>query len=113
MNVQDSIIGALAGVSRIAGCLMFALAPTRQWFYSAPLFNIFSFTGLTAIRSIATKSVPTEEVGEFSYSSMKKILVSINKIFDALLFNYLLFSQAECTYRRHGIVGSINIHAGF
>ncbi|XP_037873666.1 proton-coupled folate transporter isoform X2 [Bombyx mori] len=66
MNVQDSIIGALAGVSRIAGCLMFALAPTRQWFYSAPLFNIFSFTGLTAIRSIATKSVPTEEVAKLS-----------------------------------------------
>ncbi|XP_041984969.1 uncharacterized protein LOC121737367 isoform X2 [Aricia agestis] len=65
-NVQDSMIGALAGVSRIAGCLVFAFSPTRQWFYSAPLFNIFSHTGLTAVRSIATKSVPVEEVAKLS-----------------------------------------------
>ncbi|KAJ0174132.1 hypothetical protein K1T71_010278 [Dendrolimus kikuchii] len=64
--VQDSAIGALAGASRIAGCFMFAFSPNREWFYSAPLFNIFSHTGLTAVRSIATKSVPTEEVAKLS-----------------------------------------------
>ncbi|XP_023937035.1 uncharacterized protein LOC112045177 [Bicyclus anynana] len=65
-NVQDSVIGCLAGVSRIAGCLVFALSPNRTWFYTAPLFNIFSHTGLTAVRSIATKSVPVEEVAKLS-----------------------------------------------
>ncbi|XP_072942586.1 lysosomal proton-coupled steroid conjugate and bile acid symporter SLC46A3-like isoform X2 [Epargyreus clarus] len=61
LNVHDSVIGVLAGVSRIAACFVFAFAPNRIWFYSAPIFNIFSHTGLTAIRSIATKTVPTEE----------------------------------------------------
>lgn len=62
--MQDSAIGGLAGLSRIAASFMFAFAPTRQWFYAAPVLNIFSHTGLTAVRSIATKSVPTEEVGK-------------------------------------------------
>ncbi|XP_050352810.1 uncharacterized protein LOC126775092 [Nymphalis io] len=66
LHMQDSVIGGIAGVSRIAGCLVFALAPTRAWFYSAPLFNIFSHTGLTAVRSIATKSVAAEEVAKLS-----------------------------------------------
>lgn len=65
-NVEDSAIGVLAGVSRIAGCLMFALSPNRTWFYTAPVLNIFSHTGLTAVRSIATKVVPTEEVAKLS-----------------------------------------------
>ncbi|XP_039759477.1 uncharacterized protein LOC120633350 [Pararge aegeria] len=65
-HVQDSMIGCLAAVSRIAGCLAFALSPTRTWFYTAPLFNIFSHTGLTAVRSIATKSVAVEEVAKLS-----------------------------------------------
>lgn len=64
LSVQDSAIGALAGASRIASCFMFAFAPTRPWYYSAPLLNIFSHTGLTAVRSLATKSVPTEEIGK-------------------------------------------------
>lgn len=66
LNVQDSAIGALAATSRIASCFMFAFAPTRPWYYSAPILNIFSHTGLTAIRSIATKSVPTEEVAKLN-----------------------------------------------
>nr|QHN70669.1 MFS transporter 1 [Limenitis arthemis astyanax] len=66
LHVQDSVIGGIAGSSRIFGSLVFALAPTRPWFYSAPLFNIFSHTGLTAVRSIATKSVPLEEVAKLS-----------------------------------------------
>ncbi|CAK1584520.1 unnamed protein product [Parnassius mnemosyne] len=66
LDVQDSIIGILAGVSRIASCMVFAFAPNRNWYYSAPLFNIFSHTGLTAIRAIATKSVPTEEIAKLS-----------------------------------------------
>ncbi|CAK1551445.1 unnamed protein product [Leptosia nina] len=65
-NVQDSVIGGLAGVSRIASCFVFAFAPTRQWYYAAPLFNIFSSSGLTAVRSIATKTVPNEEVAKLS-----------------------------------------------
>ncbi|RVE52732.1 hypothetical protein evm_002605 [Chilo suppressalis] len=65
-QAQDSAIGGLAGVSRIAACFVFAFASSRSWYYSAPVFNIFSHTGLTAVRSIATKSVPTEEVAKLS-----------------------------------------------
>ncbi|VVC98019.1 unnamed protein product [Leptidea sinapis] len=65
-RVEDSIIGALAAVSRIAACFVFAFAPSRTWYYLAPVFNIFSHTGLTAVRSIATKSVSTKEVAKLS-----------------------------------------------
>ncbi|CAG9795761.1 unnamed protein product [Diatraea saccharalis] len=64
LRVQDSAIGIVAGVSRIAACFVFTFAPSRPWYYSAPIFNIFSHTGLTAVRSIATKCVPTEEVAK-------------------------------------------------
>lgn len=63
-EVQDSVIGGLASVSRIASCFVFAFAPTRHWYYAAPVFNIFSSSGLTAVRSIATKTVPNQEVGQ-------------------------------------------------
>lgn len=66
LRVEDSAIGILAGTSRIASCFAFAFAPTREWFYAAPLFNIFSHTGLTAVRSIATKVVPLDEVAKLS-----------------------------------------------
>ncbi|CAG5049224.1 unnamed protein product [Parnassius apollo] len=55
LDVQDSIIGVLAGVSRIAACMVFAFAPNRE-----------CHTALTAVRTIATKSVPTEEVAKLS-----------------------------------------------
>lgn len=81
--MQDSAIGGLAGVSRIAACFVFAFAPSRPWYYSAPLFNIFSHTGLTAVRSIATKSVPSEEIGK------------IKNIYIAYLFVYFPATQNE------------------
>lgn len=64
LHVQDCIIGGMAGISRIAGCLVLGLASTRLWFYSAPLFNILSPTGLTAVRSLASKVVDVEEIGK-------------------------------------------------
>ncbi|XP_011559919.3 proton-coupled folate transporter [Plutella xylostella] len=66
LRVEDSAIGGLAGVSRIASCFVIAFAPNRDWFYSAPVFNIFSSTGLAAVRSIATKAVPTKEIAKLS-----------------------------------------------
>lgn len=106
LHVQDSAIGALAGVSRIAGCLVFAFAPTRSWFYSAPLFNIFSHTGLTAVRSIATKSVPVEEVGEYTifnkevrfWIASKKKIQPIGSIKTKVyLVNLLIISRTNCS----------------
>ncbi|CAG4947136.1 unnamed protein product [Colias eurytheme] len=65
-EVQDSVIGVLAGLSRIAACFVLTFAPTRNWYYLAPVFNIFSSSGLTAVRSLATKSVPSEDVAKLS-----------------------------------------------
>ncbi|CAH0713369.1 unnamed protein product, partial [Brenthis ino] len=78
LDVQDSIIGGMAGISRIAGCLVLSLAPNRMWYYSAPIFNIFSHTGLTAVRSIATKIVPVEEIAKLN--SVMGVMESIAPI---------------------------------
>lgn len=67
LKIEDSAIGSLAGTSRIASCFVLAFAPTRQWFYSATIVNVFSHTGLTAVRSITTKVVPVDEVGKIFF----------------------------------------------
>ncbi|KAI5635114.1 major facilitator superfamily domain-containing protein [Phthorimaea operculella] len=64
LQLHDAIIGIIATASKVAGNYVYALAPTKSWFYSGPIFDIFGNVGTTAIRSLGTKVVEPEEVGK-------------------------------------------------
>lgn len=65
-NIEDSIIGIVACVSRIAASIVYALAPSRTVYFLGPVLDMFSSAGATSLRSIATKLVKADEVGKTS-----------------------------------------------
>ncbi|CAG4947120.1 proton-coupled folate transporter-like [Colias croceus] len=65
-NIEDSIIGMVACVSRIAASVVYAMAPSRTVYFLGPVLDMFSAAGATSLRSIATKLVNADEVGKTS-----------------------------------------------
>ncbi|XP_061720586.1 uncharacterized protein LOC133527548 [Cydia pomonella] len=65
-KIEDSIIGVVACLSRIAASLVYAMAPNRTVYFLGPLLDMFSSAGATSLRSIATKLVQADEVGKTS-----------------------------------------------
>ncbi|XP_026320850.1 proton-coupled folate transporter-like isoform X2 [Hyposmocoma kahamanoa] len=63
-KVEDSIIGVVACLSRIAACVVYAMAPNRTVYYLGPLLDMFSSAGATSLRSIATKLVNADEIAQ-------------------------------------------------
>ncbi|KAH9641180.1 hypothetical protein HF086_013037, partial [Spodoptera exigua] len=61
-NIEDSIIGVIACLSRIAASVVYAMAPTRTIYFLGPVLDMFSSAGATSLRSIATKLVNADEV---------------------------------------------------
>lgn len=64
--MDDCLIGAISGMSKIAASFIYAFAPTISWFYFAPVVDLLSGTGIIAMRSIASKLVEPNETGGFS-----------------------------------------------
>lgn len=65
-RIDDSIIGVIACLSRIAASLVYAIAPSRTVYFLGPVLDMFSSAGATSLRSIATKLVNDDEVGEYN-----------------------------------------------
>ncbi|CAH0713366.1 unnamed protein product, partial [Brenthis ino] len=65
-KIEDSVIGVMACVSRVAASMVYALAPTRTIYFLGPVLDMFSSAGATSLRSIATKLVEADEVGKTS-----------------------------------------------
>ncbi|XP_035435171.1 proton-coupled folate transporter [Spodoptera frugiperda] len=65
-NMEDSIIGVIACLSRIAAAVVYAMAPNRTIYFLGPVLDMFSSAGATSLRSIATKLVDADEVGKTS-----------------------------------------------
>ncbi|XP_072942794.1 lysosomal proton-coupled steroid conjugate and bile acid symporter SLC46A3-like [Epargyreus clarus] len=65
-KIEDSVIGVVACVSRIAASIVYALAPNRTIYFLGPVLDMFSSAGATSLRSIATKLVSGDEVGKTS-----------------------------------------------
>lgn len=64
-KIEDSIIGIVACLSRIAAAVVYAMAPSRTVYFLGPVLDMFSSAGATSLRSIATKLVNNDEVGEY------------------------------------------------
>ncbi|CAB3228791.1 unnamed protein product [Arctia plantaginis] len=65
-KIEDSIIGVVACLSRIAASIVYAMAPSRTVYFLGPVLDMFSSAGATSLRSIATKLVNDDEVGKTS-----------------------------------------------
>ncbi|XP_026763158.1 proton-coupled folate transporter-like [Galleria mellonella] len=64
--IDDSVVGVIACLSRIAASVVYALAPNRTIYFLGPVFDMFSSAGSTSLRSIATKLVDADEIGKTS-----------------------------------------------
>ncbi|CAF4807144.1 unnamed protein product [Pieris macdunnoughi] len=65
-KIEDSIIGIIACVSRVAASVVYAMAPNRTVYFLGPVLDMFSAAAATSLRSIATKLVNADEVGKTS-----------------------------------------------
>lgn len=66
-KIEDSVIGVVACISRIAASVVYALAPNRTIYFLGPVLDMFSSAGATSLRSIATKLVDADEIGKLFY----------------------------------------------
>ncbi|XP_073953174.1 lysosomal proton-coupled steroid conjugate and bile acid symporter SLC46A3-like [Choristoneura fumiferana] len=64
LKMHDAFIGIIATACKVISCCVYALAPTKPWFYSGPAFDFFGNSGITAIRSLGTKVVEPDQVGK-------------------------------------------------
>ncbi|KAG6464716.1 proton-coupled folate transporter [Manduca sexta] len=75
LKMHDSLLGIIGTGCKIVSYVVYGLAPTKQWFFAGPAFEIFGNVGVTAVKSIGTKVVDPDKVGT---------LISLLEITDAL-----------------------------
>lgn len=66
--MHDSFLGIIATGCKTISAYVYALAPDRNWLYTAPVFDFFGNSGAIAIRSLGTKVVDQDKVGEYKYN---------------------------------------------
>lgn len=64
LKMDDALIGVISSTSKVLSSLVYAFAKTTTQFYMGALVEIFNGTSFIAMRSIASKLVPTEELGK-------------------------------------------------
>ncbi|XP_075230658.1 putative peptidoglycan muropeptide transporter SLC46 isoform X2 [Lycorma delicatula] len=64
LKIDDALIGVMSCMSKIMAGFVYAFATTTWMIYLAPLVDIVNGTSFIAMRSIASKLVPPEELGK-------------------------------------------------
>ncbi|XP_012286336.1 uncharacterized protein LOC105702940 [Orussus abietinus] len=64
LKIDDALVGLMSCTSRILASFVYAFATTDWMIYVAPLIEIVNGTSFIAMRSIASKLVPTDELGK-------------------------------------------------
>lgn len=64
LKIDDALIGAVSCLSKILASFVYAFAATDWVLYIAPIVEIVNGTSFIAMRSIASKMVPTDELGK-------------------------------------------------
>ncbi|BES90891.1 Adenylate cyclase [Nesidiocoris tenuis] len=65
-KMEDSMLGALAYGSKFIAAFFFAYTSSATGFYIVSLLELTGGTGMIAMRSIASKLVPSEELGKIN-----------------------------------------------
>ncbi|KAK9497833.1 hypothetical protein O3M35_003749 [Rhynocoris fuscipes] len=66
LKMEDAMLGAIAATSKIIAGICYAFASTPLIFYIVTLVDMIGGTGVIAMRSIASKLVPSEELGKIN-----------------------------------------------
>lgn len=66
LKMDDALIAAMACISKVIGSFVFAFAPNKYIFYLGPVVEIIHGAGSIATRSIFTKLVTPDELGQVS-----------------------------------------------
>lgn len=66
LKMEDAMLGAIAAGSKIVAGICYAFAATPTVFYLVTLIDMVGGTGVIAMRSIASKLVPSEELGKIN-----------------------------------------------
>ncbi|XP_043267795.1 solute carrier family 46 member 3-like [Venturia canescens] len=64
LKIDDALVGVMSCMSKILACFVYAFATEDWMIYLAPLVEIVNGTSFIAMRSIASKLVPTDELGK-------------------------------------------------
>ncbi|KAJ8968885.1 hypothetical protein NQ314_002056, partial [Rhamnusium bicolor] len=64
LKIDDAIIGIYSSMSKILSSFVYGFAKTSLVFYLGAIVEILNGTSFIAMRSIASKLVPTEELGK-------------------------------------------------
>ncbi|XP_015601761.1 uncharacterized protein LOC107270866 [Cephus cinctus] len=64
LKIDDALVGVMSCMSKILASFVYAFATTDWMIYLAPLVEIVNGTSFIAMRSIASKLVPTDELGK-------------------------------------------------
>nr|XP_022901640.1 proton-coupled folate transporter-like [Onthophagus taurus]XP_022901641.1 proton-coupled folate transporter-like [Onthophagus taurus] len=64
MRIDDALIGVISSMSKVLSSFVYTFAKTSLVFYLGAIVEIFNGTSFIAMRSIASKLVPTEELGK-------------------------------------------------
>ncbi|XP_041976303.1 proton-coupled folate transporter-like [Aricia agestis] len=81
LKLDDSVLGIIAVISRIAGALAWALSRNEFEIYFAPIGEFFNGTMLLALRAISSKLVSSQELGKlyslFGLSEISMMLIFV------------------------------------
>ncbi|KAL1131848.1 hypothetical protein AAG570_011459 [Ranatra chinensis] len=66
LKMDDALIGLMSCTSKILAGFVYAFATTTWAIYLAPLVDIVNGTSFIAMRSIASKLVPPDELGKIN-----------------------------------------------
>lgn len=66
LKIDDAIIGVMSSTSKILSSFVYTFATVAWVFYLGPIVEILNGTSFIAMRSIASKLVPTDELGKIN-----------------------------------------------
>uniref|UniRef100_A0A0A9W4N6 Solute carrier family 46 member 3 n=1 Tax=Lygus hesperus TaxID=30085 RepID=A0A0A9W4N6_LYGHE len=105
LKMEDSMLGAVAYASKVVAAFFYAFASTSFSFYIVTLIEILGGTGMIAMRSIASKLVPSEELGKIN--SLFGVCEAVVPVLYQPLYSFVYYQTLSTFPGAFFIVGAI------
>ncbi|VVC34721.1 Hypothetical protein CINCED_3A007627 [Cinara cedri] len=106
LKLDDRLIGALGCLSKGLAAFVYAFAPTGMVFYIGPLVDIFHGTAFVAMRSMLSKLVPANELGQVLavFSLIETVIPAVFRPLYTVIYQKTLYSLPGAFYIFGGIL---------